>query len=129
MAHRLSVLAAVLVVGVGSGCASAATSEFAQLAPSAGDVVVQVEHNALAASALAIHIVDQSGIRHRLGIVAPGQVETFALDGIIIGGRYTLLAEAADGRTLRSRAFSLVGRAGVNWDVRHNRLVPWSQRH
>jgi hypothetical protein len=128
MAYRLSVLAAVVVVAVGSGCASATPAEWAQPEPSWGDAAIQVEHNALSASVLAIHIVDQSGIRHRLGIIAPGQVETFALDGIVLGGRYTLLAEAADGRTLISRPFSLVGRDGVNWNVRHNRVVPWSRR-
>jgi hypothetical protein len=127
MAHRLSVLAAAVVVGV-SGCASAPASDPAQPTASGSDVAIQVEHNAQGASALAIHIVDQSGIRHRLGVVTPGQVETFGLGGIILSGRYTLLAEAADGRTLQSRPFSLVRRDGVSWDVHGNRVVPWTRR-
>jgi hypothetical protein len=128
MAHRLSVLAAAVVVGVLSGCASGPAFDAAQPTASEGEVLIQVEHNAQSASALAIHIVDHSGIRHRLGVVAPGQVETFGLGGIILAGRYTLLAEAADGRTLQSRPFSLVRRDGVRWDVHVNRVVPWSRR-
>jgi hypothetical protein len=126
MAHGLSVLAAVVVVGVLGGCASAPASELAQEPD--GDIAIQVEHNAQATSALAIHIVDQSGVRRRLGVVAPGQMETFGLGGIILSGRYTLLAESADGRTLQSRPFSLVRRDGVSWDVKDNRVVPWSRR-
>jgi hypothetical protein len=128
MAHGLSVLAAVVVVGVLGGCASAPASESAEATALDGEVLIQVEHNSQAASALAIHIVDHSGIRHRLGVVAPGQVETFGLGGIILAGRYTLLAEAADGRTLQSRPFSLVREEGVSWDVRVNRVVPWTRR-
>jgi hypothetical protein len=125
MARRL----AAAVAGAGlvalSACAPATTAQPAQQPPHGGAMIV-VQHNVPTATTLAIHLVDQSGIRQRLGFIAPGAEEMFELTGLITGARYILEAEQANGRTVRSRPFSLVGRYGVRWDIEWNRVVSLS---
>jgi hypothetical protein len=122
--RSLPVVAATVVMSLGVvSCAPATTTEMGQPAAREASPEIRVEHNAPLATSLTIHLVNQSGVRRRLGSVSPGQVETFRIDPPVLGGEYTLLAEAMDGRSLRSRPFTLLGRPGVRWDVERNTVL------
>jgi hypothetical protein len=105
-----------------AACARTTNGEVAQPAPALAPTPIVVEHSVPVALSLTIHLVTPSGVRRRLGTVAPGQTQTFDFD-VASGGDFILLAETTAGHRVQSLRFSLL-RDGVRWDVGANRVMP-----
>jgi hypothetical protein len=120
MTRTTLVVAGMLVL---AACGRATSGELAQPAPALEPTPIVVTHNVPVALSLTVHLVTPSGVRHRLGTVAPGETETFTFD-VASGGDFILVAETSDGRRVQSLRFSMLHQNGVRWDVDANRVMP-----
>lgn len=110
------------MLGLLVACAPGATVNADAAAVERDMVWVQVAHTVPATPSVTVHLIDPVGPRRLLGVVGPGQTETF---GIVepAAGEYRLVAPTPDGRTQTFRPFHLVQREVIRWDLTSNAVT------
>lgn len=119
---RLSVVAAAVLW---AACASGGTEadlDRSETSQANGAVTVEVENNLTPSTSVTVLVDDPTEEQRVLGSVNTGSTQTFALDTSNLTAGYRLIAEAADGSTIRSDPVDALGSATVTWDLEQNLL-------
>ena len=86
-------------------------------------ITVVVQNDLRPAVAVTIRLLSEGGARHLLGNVPPQGTRNLPVEVAAVAGSYYLESQAADGRVLRSRNFSLFPYSRVEWSLFSNSLV------
>ena len=112
----LTILAIALLLA--SACTTTKTSsEMArQLVP------VIVDNDLVNRSDVTVRMMASDGSSSLLGGASPGSTGEYTFSDRVFAGQYHLEAETGDGRTIRSRDFTLFPGAAVLWELNRNDL-------
>lgn len=119
--RRRSPLTIALAAIWWAGCASGG-AEPAPRPDGAADLVVEIENNLAPAVAVTVLVDDPTEIERLLGSVDTGLTRSFPLDTSNLTAGYRLVAETADGETIRSDPVDALGASTVHWDLEQNIL-------
>lgn len=113
--------AAVAVVAMAGGCASAPAAE----AAADGASVITVENNLTSFSDVTVYVVPQSGVRRSLGSVTSGATAEFSYSerGVI-----SLVAQPTTGNPVTSERVNIAGPSQIRWVLQTNRLTQGRRR-
>ena len=100
------------------GCASSPSEEAAQ----DHAVSIRVENDLTPRSDVTIRLRTGAGASVLLGGAPPGGRRAFEFRERLLSGSFQLIATTGDGRTIRSRQFTLFPGSAVRWRMRRNIL-------
>lgn len=86
------------------------------------DVTIEVQNNLTPSTSVTVLVDDPTENQRLLGSVNTDRTETFSLDTSTLTAGYRLIAQAADGTTIRSNPVDALGSATVTWDLEQNLL-------
>lgn len=113
--HWLPLLVAPLLLGA---CATGGGSREDAVEP----ITVAVRNDLRPPTEVTIRLFADGGARYLLGSVPPQQTRSLSAELGAVAGEYHLVAEAADGRELRSRTFAAFPFGRVEWSLFNNSL-------
>ncbi|HEX6068696.1 MAG TPA: hypothetical protein VFZ18_02705 [Longimicrobiaceae bacterium] len=85
-------------------------------------ITVAVRNDLRPPTAVTVRLFSDGGARYLLGNVPPQQTRSLPVEVGFVAGEYHLVAEAADGRELRSRTFAAFPFGRVEWTLFSNSL-------
>lgn len=100
------------------GCASSPSEEAAE----GHTVSIRVENDLTARSDVTIWLRTGNGTSVLLGGAPPGGKRAFEFRERLLSGSFQLVATTGDGRTIRSRQFTLFPGSSVRWRMQRNIL-------
>lgn len=110
----LALLVATLLQACAAGGASrAGEEEFAR---------VRVRNDLRPAAEVTVRLISEAGVRQILGSLPPQSTRILQIDEGPFAGSFQLVAQASDGREVRSRSFVLAPFGRIGWSLFSNSL-------